>query len=204
MVVTLNPHGSLDEAVKVFKSGGIIAYPTETFYGLGVDPFNVKAIERLFKLKGRGFKDPVSVVANDLRTVEGLVESMPQVAELLIKRFWPGPLTIVFKAKGNVPDLLTARTGKIGVRIPGSPDAQRLLNALGSPLTATSANPSGNPPACEAGEVIKYFNGNIDVLIDGGRLTAKRPSTVVDVTGDGIEVLREGAVESSYFSDLKS
>jgi L-threonylcarbamoyladenylate synthase len=204
MPVTLNPHDLLDEAVKVFKSGGIIAFPTETFYGLGVDPFNVKAIERLYLLKGRSFKDPISVVTRDREGVEELIEAIPQIAEHLIERFWPGPLTIVFKAREKVPPILTAHTGKIGVRIPGSTETLRLLNALRSPITATSANPAGKPPAVEAGEVLRYFNGDIDVLIDGGRLPAKKPSTVVDVTGGHLQVLREGAVATTDLSDLSS
>jgi L-threonylcarbamoyladenylate synthase len=155
-------------------------------------------------LKGRSFKDPIPIVARDREMVEGLVGAIPRVAEVLIERYWPGPLTIVFKAKETVPALLTAHTGKIGVRISSSSETQMLLNALGSPLTATSANPSGKPPAVEATEVLDYFNGNIDVIIDGGRLYAKRPSTVVDVTGAHLEVLREGAVATSDFSDLLS
>jgi L-threonylcarbamoyladenylate synthase len=176
--------------------------PTETFYGLGVDPFNAKAVERLFLLKGRSFKDPIPIVAGDREMVERLVETVPLAAETLIQRYWPGPLTIVFKARAEVPELLTARTGKIGVRISSSQVVKKLLASLKSPLTSTSANPSGEPPALEPGEVLKYFEGRLDLLIDGVRLTAKKPSTVVDVTGERLVVLREGAVPAKDFSDL--
>jgi L-threonylcarbamoyladenylate synthase len=204
MTITLKSNDPFDEAIRVFKSGGVIAFPTETFYGLGVDPFNAKAVERLFLLKGRSFKDPIPIVAGDMEMVERLVETVPPAAEILIQRYWPGPLTIVFKARAEVPELLTARTGKIGVRISSSPVVKKLLASLKSPLTSTSANPSGEPPALEPGEVLEYFEGRLDLLIDGGRLTAKKPSTVMDVTGERLVVLREGAVPAKDFSDLLS
>jgi L-threonylcarbamoyladenylate synthase len=204
MVTTLTPHDHTDEAVRALKSGGVIAFPTETFYGLGVDPFNVEAVERLFKLKGRSFKDPIPVVVADMESVKGIVETVPPLAETLIERYWPGPLTIVFNAKETVPAVLTAHTGKIGVRIPGNPQTRRLVKAYGSPITSTSANPSGSPPAAKPSDVLDYFDGLIEVLIDGGTLTAEKPSTVVDVTGGRIEVIREGAVETAAFSDLLS
>lgn len=202
MTITLKSNDLLDKAVEVFKAGGVIAYPTETFYGLGVDPFNTNAVERLFSLKGRSFKDPIPIIAGDIEMAERLVETVPPVAGALIERYWPGPLTLVFKARANVPELLTAHTGKIGIRVSSGPHAKRLINALGSPITSTSANPTGRPPAAEPDEVLAYFEDSIDVLIDGGRLTAERPSTVVDVTGERPALIREGAIEAKDFSDL--
>lgn len=202
MPITLNPDDPLDEAVNAFKSGGVIAFPTETFYGLGVDPFNVKAVERLFMLKGRSFNDPIPIIAGDIEMLERLVETVPPVAGALIQRYWPGPLTLVFKARADVPELLTAHTGKIGIRVSSGPHAKRLIAELGSPLTSTSANPTGRPPAVEPYEVLAYFEDSIDVLIDGGRLAAERPSTVVDVTGERPALIREGAIEAKDFSDL--
>lgn len=193
----LGADSPLDAALEAFKRGGITAYPTETFYGLCVDPFNKKAIEDLFSLKGRSEKNPVSVIVADKEMLGSVVEDIPTKAELLIKKFWPGPLTIIFKAHPSVPSELTANTGKIGVRVSGSPVSTRLSLALGSPITATSANPSGKKPPVTAKEVIDYFDGSIDVLIDGGRLPGKSGSTIVDITGEKAVIIREGEIPSS-------
>jgi L-threonylcarbamoyladenylate synthase len=186
----------LDPAVRAFEKGGIIAYPTETFYGLGVDPFNRHALERLFELKGRSFKSPVAVIIARTEMLNRLTGDITPVAERLIKRFWPGPLTMIFRAKDNVPCELTAGTGKIGARVSSNETATRLSSLLDSPLTSTSANPSGRPPARTAKEVLGYFNGGIDVLIDGGRLYGKKGSTIVDATEDHIKIIRHGDIPS--------
>ena len=192
--IIIKSPGPLNEAVEVFRGGGIIAYPTETFYALGVDPFNAEAIKKLFLLKGRPEKNPVSVIVKDVDMLAMVVEDVPPMAEALIKKFWPGPLTIIFKALSTVPPMLTANTGKIGVRVSSSPICINLTAALSSPITATSANPSGKTPPITAGEVLDYFNGRVDLLIDGGTLTGRLGSTIVDATGERILVLREGEV----------
>lgn len=190
----LNASSTLDAAREVFKRGGVIAYPTETFYGLCVDPFNAEAVQKLFTLKGRSAKNPVSVIIPDVSMLEEVAIEVPPAARVLIKKFWPGPLTLVFKARSNVPPLLLGSTGKIGVRVSSSPVAKRLSEALSSPITATSANPSGSPPPASAEKVLAYFNGSIDVLIDGGRLPGRLGSTVVDATGERLTVVRAGEV----------
>lgn len=185
---------SLREAVDTIRKGYIVAYPTETFYGLGVDPFNRKALERLFALKGRERGKPVPVLVPDLETLEWIVEEIPKTGRRLIDRFWPGPLTIVFKARPEVPDLLTVGTGKIGVRISSHPVAAKLLEYLDGPLTTTSANPSGKGSPLTAGEVEDYFGEKVAIIIDGGRLKGRKGSTVVDVTGGGLTTIREGEI----------
>ena len=190
----LNASSTLDAAREVFKRGGVIAYPTETFYGLCVDPFNEGAVERLFTLKGRTAKNPVSVIIPAVSMLEKVAVEVTPLARTLIKRFWPGPLTVIFKARSNVPPLLLGSTGKIGVRVSSSPVAKRLSETLSSPITATSANPSGSQPPASAEEVLAYFNGSIDVLIDGGRLPGRLGSTVVDATGESLAVVRAGEV----------
>ncbi len=194
--VILRPNDPLDPAITAFRAGRIIAYPTETFYGLCVNPFDEDAIKRLFALKGRECKNPVAVIVGDLEMLNMLTDNIPHVAERLIKKFWPGPLTILFKAKGIIPSELIAGTGKIGVRISSNPVAQRLMHAINSPITATSANPAGRPPACTTKEVIDYFNGDIDVLIDGGKLVGKKGSTIVDATEYPPKILREGEIDA--------
>lgn len=187
------------ELKEVFKRGGIIAYPTETFYGLGADPFNEDALERLFELKGRPRGKPILVVIREVSELTLLAADIPDVATSLIKRYWPGPLTIVFKAKEGLSELLTGGTGKIGVRLSSSPVTQRLVEILRSPITSTSANPSGMSPARDYKEVLEYFDDAVDVVIKAERLSADQPSTVVDVTAEKPVVIREGVIKIEGF-----
>jgi len=178
----------------IFKKGGIIAYPTETFYGLGVDPFNESAVNKLFKLKGRDPDKPVSILIKDKKMLLEVVEEIPPAAEKLIKKFWPGPLTIIFKAKKTVPSAITGNTGKIAVRISGNPITQKLLEIIDSPITTSSANPSGKKSPVTAKEVKGYFGDKIDLIIDGGLLFGKLGSTIVDATERELKVIREGEI----------
>ena len=186
---------SLDAAVKAVREGGIIAYPTETFYGLGVDAFNAAAVKRLVKLKARPGLKAISIIIKDACVLNTVVSEIPPEATRLIKRFWPGPLTIVFKAVEGLPGALTGENATIGVRVSAHPTAARLAAELSVPLTATSANPSGDPPPVTPEEVLSYFDGALDVLIDGGRLPGRLASTVVDVTGAEVKLLRAGAID---------
>jgi L-threonylcarbamoyladenylate synthase len=178
----------------IFKKGGMIAYPTETFYGLGVDPFNEIAIKKLFALKGRDFDKPVSILIKDKKMLLTVVEAISPLAEILIKKFWPGPLTIIFKAKKSIPSILTGGTGKIGVRISSNPITQKLLEEIDSPITTTSANPSGEKSPVTANKVMGYFGNKIDLILDGGMLYGKLGSTIVDVTEGELAVIREGEI----------
>lgn len=195
--LVLIPEAPFAAATEAIRRGAIVAYPTETFYGLGVDPSSKTAIERLFAVKGRSPGNPVSVLVSGAEMLDGLVADIPDVARKLMDRLWPGPLTILFPAHPSVPEALTGGTSMIGVRVSSSPVCAKLVAAIGGPVTTTSANPSGSPPAASADEVRGYFGSSIDVLIDGGRCEAGRPSTVVDVSGaDGPEVtiIREGVI----------
>ena len=191
----MKPEDPLAPAVEAFRKGAIIAYPTETFYGLGADPFNEKAVSRLFLLKKRPPDKPVSIIIKDRTMLEDMVEEIPRVSEGLMKKYWPGPLSIIFRAKG-LSAALTAGKGKIALRISSNPIAQRLVSELSSPITATSANPSGKPPAASGADVINYFDGGIDVLIDAGELFSKtkKGSTIIDVTENKIVIIREGEI----------
>jgi len=200
----LSQDGPFDEAVRAYRSGGTIAYPTETFYGLGVDPFNPVAVERLFSLKGRAEDKPVALIIKDEGMLERVALVVPPDAKRLIRRFWPGPLTIILKAGPGIPPGLIGGTGKVGVRVSSNPVTERLLKALNAPLTATSANPAGKAPPRSPEEVISYFDGSIDVLIDGGRLKGRLASTVVDSTGVEVEILREGEVPADKIMEALS
>ncbi|MBI5234815.1 MAG: threonylcarbamoyl-AMP synthase [Deltaproteobacteria bacterium] len=182
---------------EVFARGGIIAFPTETFYGLCVDPFNPTAIQALFNLKGRPELNPVALIVKDAPMLDTIVSVIPPVARSLMDRFWPGPLTIIFKAGPGLSMELTAGTGTIGARVSSNVICQRLVASFSSPITATSANPSGLRAATTAQEVIAYFNGSIDVVIDGKETPGGHGSTVVDVTNNRVKIIREGVIPSS-------
>ena len=192
--IVLSGRSPFDEAAAAFRRGGVIAFPTETFYGLGVDPFNISALEKLFALKGRMKAKPVALIIEDASMLASVASDVSQEAFVLMDKFWPGPLTMLFRADMKIPDAVTGKTGKVGVRVSSSPVCQRLLKAINSPITATSANPAGKKPAETAGEVVGYFGTKVDVVVDGGRLKAKAPSTVIDMEGGELTLIREGAV----------
>ena len=169
-----------------------MAYPTETLYGLAVDPFNEGAVRSLYELKGRDFTEPVSLIIGNANMLDSLVSDIPEAGRELMKKYWPGPLTIIFKASGQVPEILTAGRGTVGVRLSSSKTARALSNALGGPVTATSANPSGRTAPVTAREAADYFKEKLPVIIDGGTLTSRLGSTIVDVTGPEPKILRQG------------
>ena len=160
--------GKMAEAVRILKGGGVVAFPTETFYGLGVDARNEEAVERIFRIKGRDFNKPVALIVAEERDVAPLAEEIPMTAKNLMQRFWPGPLTILFRAAPAVSNRLTGGTGKIGIRIPGHPIARLLAAGITGPLTATSANLSGGTDCSTADAVMQALGGLPDAIIDGG------------------------------------
>lgn len=197
-----NPEISLiAAAVKILKKGGVIAYPTETFYGLGADAENVKAVEKVYNIKGRDYKDPVSIIIGDRRDLARFAEDVPEVAGTLMEKFWPGGLTLVFRASSSVPPRLTGGTGKIGIRLSSNIIASRLSKVLSGPITATSANLSGAEECSSADEVINCFKDRIDAVIDGGQTPGGLGSTLVDVTTDPPTILREGIIRSALLKN---
>lgn len=184
----------VSKAVEILEDGGLIAYPTETFYGLGVDAANEQAIEKIFTVKGRDFRNPIALIIGGPDDVNPLVKEVPEAAKKLMAALWPGALTIVFSASNNVSSLLTAGSGKIGLRLSAHPLARKLARKLGKPITATSANLSGAPECSEASAVITQIGHKIDAVVDGGKTPGGMPSTLVDITCDPPAILREGAV----------
>jgi L-threonylcarbamoyladenylate synthase len=184
-------------AVATLKRGDVIAFPTETLYGLGADALNSSAVEKVFQLKGRDFTNPIPVLVAHREMLLSLVTSVPALAEKLIACFWPGPLTIILPARRDIPSPLVSLSGGIGVRISSQPLATELVKALGCPLTATSANPSGQLPARTVEEARKYFARHVDIFIDGGKLTSKTGSTVAEINGDTIKIIRSGEITKS-------
>ncbi len=194
----------IDEAVSLLKSGGVIAFPTETLYGLGADARDEAAIDKIFGIKGRDFKNPILVVIGDGRHLEAFAEIIPEEAQKLMDRFWPGPLTIVFRAARSVSPKLTAGGGKIGIRLTSHPIAMAISRRLGGPVTATSANLSGSPECSSAAEVLSQLEGKLDGVVDGGQTPGGKGSTIVDATVSPIKILREGVIAAALIQDTLS
>ncbi|MBN2437409.1 MAG: threonylcarbamoyl-AMP synthase [Deltaproteobacteria bacterium] len=184
----------LAEAVRILREGGVVAFPTETFYGLGADARNETAVEKIFRIKGRDFRNPIALIVTEEKDVIPLVEEIPSAATLLMKTFWPGPLTLIFRAAPPVSSRLTGGTGKIGIRVSSHPIARFLAAGITGPLTATSANPSGGQECISADAVIRALDDLPDVVIDCGTTPGGRGSTILDATLFPPRILREGAI----------
>ena len=187
----------ISAAIAALKRGDAIAFPSETLYGLGADALDPAAVEKVYRLKGRDPANPIPVLVADRAMLGVLVAEIPPLAERLIDAFWPGPLTLVLPARKNIPTPLLNSSGGVGVRISSQPIATELVQRLGRPVTATSANPSGMPPARTVEEAKKYFAADITVFVDGGPLVSKTGSTVAAISGDQITIIREGEIASS-------
>jgi L-threonylcarbamoyladenylate synthase len=190
------PESTFSRCKEAIISGGVVAYPTDTFYGLGADPRNAAAVQRLFAIKGRRENQPILLLIPDPESVGEWAKEITPMAERLMKEFWPGPLTLVFRAKKHVLPGITAGTGTIGLRMPGSPLTRQLLLSLGTALTGTSANLSGERSIDSAEEAAAVLNGMVDLVLDGGRTEGGKPSTIVDVTSEKLNIIREGAIPS--------
>jgi L-threonylcarbamoyladenylate synthase len=189
-------------AAEVIAGGGVIAFRTDTFYGLGVDPFNAAAVARLKELKGREDNKPILLLISDADQVERLITSCSDEFKIAAREFWPGPLTIVARAVSELPEEITAGTGTVGVRLPADESVRELVRDCGGVLTATSANPAGREPARSAQEVAGYFSSGLDLIVDGGEVTATQPSTVLDVLAPPPRIVREGAIPRSVIEQL--
>lgn len=191
----------LARACEILRAGGVVAYPTETYYGLAVDPFNPAALARLFTLKGRSPDKPVLLIIDNSSQLSGLVSEIPPVFTIPMQQFWPGPLTLVFPGAVSLPEMLTGYRGTIGVRVSSHPVARELVRAFGLPVTATSANLSGYPPAITAGGVREQLGGKVDAVIDGGETPGGLGSTLLDCCEGKLRLLRDGAIS---FSRIKA
>jgi L-threonylcarbamoyladenylate synthase len=185
---------TLARAAGILRDGGLVAFPTETFYGLGASAGDAAAVRRVFHVKGREESKPLLVLVDSVAMAESLAGEVTARARELMARHWPGALTVVVRARADVPRELTAGTGTIGLRLSPHPVARGLVRALGGPITAPSANPAGAAPPTRAADVLAVFGGRIDLVLDGGATTGGPASTVVDVTSDVARVLRQGAV----------
>lgn len=183
-----------EHAASLVKAGHLIAFRTDTFYGLGADPFNRGALHRLRTLKIRDDGKPILLVVGDASEVARFSSHLEKLFDALSARHWPGALTLVVSASADLPEELTAGTGTIGLRLPADEAVRALVRTCGGALTATSANLAGEPPARTAEQVQRAFPTGLALIVDGGATHTEEPSTVLDVSQDEPRLIREGAV----------
>jgi len=188
---------SLDVAVSALRRGGIVAFPTETYYGLAVDLDSPLAVEKIFTLKRRAADKPLLLLIEKKEQLESLVQDVPQLYWPLIEKYWPGPLTLVFSALPSLNGRITGKSGTVGIRISPHPIAQELVRRMGKPITATSANISGFPPARSATEIVKMFGESIDYILDGGETEAELCSTILAIRKGKLCIIRHGQIDLS-------
>jgi L-threonylcarbamoyladenylate synthase len=196
--VQVDPNGPqadvINQACEVLRRGGLVAFPTDTLYALGSNALDPKAIDRVHTVKGRHHGKPLSVLVPSVEAATGLAISLPDAVRDLMRAFWPGALTLVVKAAPPIPSVLTASSGTVGLRMPAGAVAQALLTAFGGPIIGTSANKAGGADPADAKTVQKAIGGQIDLILDGGRVSLGVPSTVLDCTTEPARILREGAI----------
>jgi L-threonylcarbamoyladenylate synthase len=189
------------QACEVLRRGGLVAFPTDTLYALGANALDTSAIERVHMVKGRHHGKPLSVLVPSLEVAAGLATGLSDEVRSLMQAFWPGALTLVVKASPKIPSILRGSSGTVGLRMPAGAVARALLTAFAGPIIGTSANKSGGADPADAKTVQKAVGGQIDVILDGGRVALGVPSTVIDCTIQPPHVLREGAVPRSQLQE---
>lgn len=182
------------EAVEILRRGGLVAFPTETVYGLGGDAFDPTAAKRIYAAKGRPSDNPLIVHIAEISELEGLCRNIPETAYALADAFWPGPLTMIMQKQGSIPKETTGGLNTVAVRMPSNPIARRLIKEAGLPIAAPSANASGRPSTTKAEHVIEDLSGKIEMIIDGGASAIGLESTIVDLTGNPVLILRPGYI----------
>ena len=187
-------HGAADEAAEIIKTGGLVAVPTETVYGLAGNGLDEEAVKQIYEVKGRPHVKPLSLMVPGAEAMDRYCEDVPQGARLLAERFWPGPLTIVLKAKDFIPSIVLAGGDTVGLRCPDHPMTLELLKKAGVPFAAPSANPSGEESPKTAQKVWDYFSGKIEGIIDGGECGIGRESTIISMAQKPYRILRQGAL----------
>lgn len=184
----------IKKAAAILRQGGVVAFPTDTVYGLGVRVFDAQAIKRLYEIKGRSFNNPLIVHIAQKEQLSLSVKEVPSAAAPLIKAFWPGPLTLVLKRSDHLPAILSAGLSTVAIRMPNHKMTLELIRELGEPVTGTSANRSGNPGARSAREVKEALGECVDIILDGGDCPLGIPSTLLDLTSHPPRILRPGPI----------
>ena len=187
------PPQLLNQAVELLRYGGVVAFPTDTVYGVGVDPFQPEAVRKLYRIKGRPDDKPIAILVGSIADVEKVAQSVSEPFSRLADRFWPGGLTLILEAR-DLPPEITAGGSTVGVRMPNHPLTLELLREFGGPIATTSANKSGEEPATSAGEVGAQLGNRVDLIVDGGTTFTKVASTVLDLSVSPPKILRHGGI----------
>jgi len=193
----------IEHAAEIIKNSGLVIYPTDTVYGLGADAFDRQAVLRVFEAKQRRLDKPISIAVASMEQAREVVE-WNNAANVIAKKFFPGPLTIILKKKAKFPDELTAGEDKIGIRIPNHPVALELIKLVGNPITTTSANISGQPDPRTAEEAVKQIGKKVDFVLDAGKCKIGEPSTVIDLTAGKVEIIRKGSLSKATIEEVLS
>lgn len=205
-VVNIDPEKPQEEviaeAVHIIKHGGVVAFPTRSLYGLGVDALNPKAVQKIFEIKKRPLDKPILVLINNTDAIKTVARDISSSANQIINHLWPGNVTIVLEAKPGIPNELTAGTGKIGVRLPQHPVASALVKEFGSPITGTSANISGQQGCSRVSVFDEEITSKLNLILDAGTLKEAKASTIVDTTIHPPKILREGEVLAKEIFDI--
>ena len=185
----------LKKPAEIIKSGGIVIFPTETVYGIGVNGLDEKAIKKLYEVKQRPLNKPISLLVSNMDMIKKVAKDITKLEYLLIEKFFPGPFTIILKKKDIVPDVLTANSNTVGVRMPANKIALELIEYSGVPIATPSANISGQPSGTNLKDIIKDFNGKVDYFINGGQSEIGLASTIVQVIDGVPHILRQGSIK---------
>jgi len=200
-VISVKDPESTKKAAFVLKSGGVILYPTETLYGIGAFASMGDSVERIFEIKGRPHGKPIPVLVRDKEMLAEIAEITP-LASILIDEYWPGALTLILKDKANLPELVTCGTGRIALRISAHTFLQGLFDLINDPLTSTSANLSGGENLRDSDHFFETFNGKVDLIVDSGNIPHSKGSTIVDLTLEPPQILREGDIDAQTLQEF--
>ena len=189
-------------SAEIIKNGGIVVFPTETVYGIGTNGLYKEAVQRLYKIKERPLNKPISLLVSDYEMIEKVVKDINELEYKIMKKFFPGPLTIILNKKDIVPDIVTSGGSTVGIRMPEEEITRKLIEYAGVPIAAPSANISGKPSGIDLQEIIKEFGDMVDYYIDGGKSKIGIGSTIVKVENNTIKILREGSISKKEIEDL--
>jgi len=184
----------IDYAATFIKRGRVVAIPTDTFYGLCADPFNLAAVERVYRVKGRPESQALPILVNSIEQAVTLIRDVPNSFLMLAHKFWPGALTLIVEATHRLPLKVTGNTGRVAVRWPSSKIATELIESAEGPITGTSANLSGHPSCSNAQQIVEQLDGRLPLILDGGETGSTLASTIVRIDGDEWSIAREGAI----------
>lgn len=192
----------LKEPAEIIKNHGIVVFPTETVYGIGVNALNENAIKKLYEVKKRPLDKPISLLVNSIEMINQVAKDITEIEYALIKEFFPGPLTIILKKKDGVPNIVTANGNTVGIRMPANKIALELIDYANVPIATSSANISGKPSGIDSKSIIKDFEGKVDCFIDGGPAKIGVASTIVQVIDGVPHILREGSISEEQIKTV--